>query len=488
MLFFVLISLSLMGIGLEKFYTWQKQEALLANSQTINDLYHGSPEEISLELERAANTLGAGVIIFAPTGPIKYTSFDRFINHRPPDSLLLPNADANYTPKNQFRIPPKSTQLVKSSQAINSQTILEIQLDQMLQIEFMVLERQLKNGDILIIRQPLAPMSESAVAAAHFMTLTGILTLLAGCGWAFFFSRKFTLPILDLNRIAQRMSKLDFSQKCTVTRGDELGELGQNINYLSDQLDAAISELNKKNQQLMADVEKERSLDQMRKYFVSSVSHELKTPISLILGYAEGLKEDIARDAASKDFYCSVIIDEAEKMDKLVKDLLNLSQIESGLYQLNRTDFDLDLMLKDIAKKYLTVLEKRAITLEYASTASHWVNGDPLRIEQILLNLFTNAIDHAELPYLIKITALNIEDKIRVFVYNSGQPIPEESLEKIWLSFYKVDDARTREYGRYGLGLSIVRAIQELHGNGYGVENGEGGVMFWFDLTEANKI
>lgn len=485
MLFFVLISLGFMRVGLEKFYTRQKQAALLTNSHMISNLYRGSPEEISLELERAASTLGAGIIIFSPAGSIKYTSFDRFINHKPPDSLPQPAAANDSSARNQFRIPPNSTQLVKSSQEIDNRTILEIQLDQMLQIEFMVLECQLKNDDILIIRQPLAPMSESAIAAAQFMAFTGILTLMAGCAWAFFFARKFTLPILTLNQITQSMSQLDFSQKCTVTRDDELGELGKNINHLSNQLDVAMSELNKKNQQLMADVERERALDQMRKNFVSSVSHELKTPISLIQGYAEGLKEDIAREAASKDFYCSVIIDEAEKMDKLLSDLLHLSHIESGLYQLNRTDFDLLPVLNDIARKYLTILEERAITLEYDSTASHWVNADPLRIEQVLLNLFNNAIDHAAFPKIIRISVEDIQDRTRVCIYNSGQPVPEESLDKIWVSFYKVDQARTRDYGGYGLGLSIVRAIQELHGSSYGVKNAADGVMFWFDLHKA---
>jgi signal transduction histidine kinase len=238
----------------------------------------------------------------------------------------------------------------------------------------------------------------------------------------------------------------------------------------------------------MADVEKERKLDKMRKDFVSNVSHELKTPLSLILGYAEGLQENIAHDEDSKNYYCSVIMDEAEKMDILVKSLLDLSQIESGFFQLERTDFNLSLLLHDITQKYLTVLADKKIILETDIDANSFVNGDTLRMEQVLLNLFTNAIDHAEFNKIVKIAVKDTGDHYRVFVYNSGRPIPEESLEKIWTSFYKVDTARTREYGRYGLGLSIVRAIQELHGNSYGVENVEDGVVFWFDLDKANKI
>ncbi len=490
-LFFVLMSLGLTRLGLEKFYIWQKKNILVTSSQRIDKLYQGNPEDISLELERVANTVGAGIIILDKEGYMKYSSLGPVINQKFHDRSLLPfrfpNLNETHGHAGPPPPPPNSLHIEKSSENVDSRTVVRMQQDLDLKIEFMVLEHQLSNDDIFIIRQPMAPVSESATVAAQFMIFTGILSILAGCIWAFFFAKKFTLPILEVSRIAQSMSHLDFSQKCSINRGDEIGELSKSINHLSDQLDTAISELNQKNLQLMADVEKERKLDKMRKDFVSSVSHELKTPLSLILGYAEGLKENVARDEDSKNFYCSIIIDEAEKMDKLVKDLLNLSQIESGFFQLNRTDFDLAALLNDIAQKYLTVLTEKGITLQMDKVASYCVNGDELRIEQVLFNLINNAINHAEMAKTVKIFIEDSRDHSRVFVYNTGRHIPEESLEKIWTSFYKVDKARTREYGGYGLGLSIVRAIQELHANGYGVENIQDGVMFWFDIDKAGK-
>ncbi|QDR79739.1 sensor histidine kinase [Sporomusa termitida] len=490
LLFFVLLSWGLIRLGLEKYYIWQKQDILLANSKLIDELYQGKPEAISLELERIANTLGAGVIIFTQDGYIKYSSFTRIINQKiqdtPPAPALPPRpGQSRRTPLFPSRRPPYE---LKSKEIIDSRTVLEMQQDLNLRIEFMALERQLANNDILIIRQPLAPVSESAVAAAQFMAFTGILVLLSGGTWAFLVARRFTQPILELNRIAQNMACLNFSLKCTVTRSDELGELGQSINHLSEQLDSAIIELSRKNQQLMADVEKERALDGMRKNFVSSVSHELKTPLALILGYAEGLKENVAGDEEGRNYYCSIIIDEAEKMDKLVKDLLNLSQIESGLFQLNRSDFDLLALIGGMIKKYQTILAKKELTLAVENTGCYYVNGDILRIEQVLLNLFTNAIEHADFARVIKIGVMDTGNKIRVSVFNSGQPIPGASLDKLWTSFYKVDKARTREHGRYGLGLSIVLAIQQQHGNRYGVENTAEGVTFWFELDKAGKI
>jgi two-component system sensor histidine kinase VanS len=492
-IFFVLMFFGLTRIGLEIFYTSQKKDALITNSTNFDYRYQGDPKEMSLELERIANTLGAAIFIFTKDGNFKYSSFGPILDqepaHGPPHPNLpdpLDNPALSRTSPSRF--PPGPPPIIRNREMIDNRTILEMEHDQDLKIDFMVIKHQMNNDDILVIKQPLTLVSESVSVAGQFIIFTGILSIAAGCVWAFYFARRFTLPILELNRIAQSMSQLDFSQKCIINRGDEIGELGKSINHLSYQLDTAILELNQKNQQLMADVEKERKLDKMRKNFVSSVSHELKTPLSLILGYAEGLKENINRDEESKNYYCSVIIDEAEKMDTLVKDLLNLSQIESGFYQLNRTDFDLSLLLHDMILKYSTILTEKELSLEIEQISPYMVNGDELRIEQVLLNLFTNAINHAELKKTIKIWIQETENQVRVFVYNSGHPIPEESLEKIWTSFYKVDKARTREYGGYGLGLSIVRAIQELHGNGYGVNNTQDGVAFWFDLTKAKKI
>ena len=484
-LFFILLSSLLIGFGLEKFYISQKQASLIASSSRIAELYTNNPAEISLELERTASTLGAAILIFDPQGTIKYNSFGRMINDQPPVPVNPPDVQSPAT--SRFRVPPNSLQLVKNSRAIDDQTVLETQFDQLLKIDFVVLERQLANHDILIIRQPLAPVSESAIVTTQFLAFTGLLTLLAGCGWAFFFARKFAAPIRELNRIALGMARLDFSQKCTVNRSDELGQLGQSINHLSNHLDTAIAELNKKNRQLLADVAKERALDKMRKTFVSNVSHELKTPLALILGYAEGLKENIAVSEESKDFYCSVIMDEAGKMDALVKDLLNLSQLESGLFQINTTAFNLTALLRDIEKKYQSVLAEKGITLKLSVQDPLFIQADVLRAEQVFCNLLNNAIAHAKADRLIRIQAQETGDKIKVGIYNSGFPIPADSLEKIWTSFYKVDEARSREAGGYGLGLSIVRAIQEQHGNGYGVENRPDGVTFWVEFNRVRE-
>ena len=473
LLFFVLLSLGLTRLGLESYYLRQKEDTLIAAGVDIDGIYRGNPGDIAIELKRTANALGAGIVITDRTGQVRYTSFGPFIHQ--------PNS-RNGGPA--YQLPPPPPHVTKSRKAIDARTHLEMLRDADIKIDFMVIERQLNNGDILHIRQALSPISESAAVASQFMIFTGLLSIVAGCCWAFFFAKRFTGPIVNLNRLAQRMSLLDFSQKAAIDQADEIGELGKSINHLSDQLDSAIAELNEKNRQLLADVEKERKLDKMRKEFVSNVSHELKTPLSLILGYAEGLKENVVQESADREYYCSVIMDEAEKMDRLVRDLLNLSQMEAGVFQLNPATFSLSALSDEMVQKFQPVLAEKFIALERQDQMDYNVYADRLRVEQILTNYLNNAIDHTSGERKIRLSVGPAADAghVRIFVANSGQPIPEESLAKIWISFYKVDKARTRERGGYGLGLSIVRAIQELQGNRYGVENRPDGVSFWFDV------
>ena len=237
---------------------------------------------------------------------------------------------------------------------------------------------------------------------------------------------------------------------------------------------------------LTEDIERERRIDKMRKEFISSVSHELKTPIALIQGYAEGLKLNVNEDEENRNFYCDVIMDEAGKMNRLVKDLLDLSQIEAGYFRLEKTVFDISFLVDHVLDKYRPILLEKGLKVDVEKKENVAVNGDIVRIEQVLVNLLNNAINHVDDSKLIKITVTTRNEKIRVSVYNSGKTIPEESLDKIWTSFYKVDKARTRAYGGTGLGLSVVRAILELHRNAFGVENHINGVTFWFEVDRAD--
>ena len=220
----------------------------------------------------------------------------------------------------------------------------------------------------------------------------------------------------------------------------------------------------------------------MRKEFLSNVTHELKTPIALIQGYAEGLKDNISEDAESREFYCDVIIDEASKMNKMVKKLLTLNQIEFGNQMVELERFDIAALIRSVLDNSEILLKQNEIRVQFEQTGPAEVWADEYMIEEVVTNYLTNAIHYAANEKVIDIRILREEGRVRVSVFNTGDPIPEEETEKIWIKFYKVDKARTREYGGNGIGLSIVKAIMEAHNKPYGVINHSNGVEFWFEL------
>lgn len=480
---FVILSWILNSQYLEKYYLWQKKNMLIKQSEVIDSIYKGSVEDIDLDLEIIEHTINADIIILSKDKEVIYTSMRRVLNKNifnKPQHIPNPN-ESNVESYNKI---PFDLIIGKM---IDGNLVIHRQKDMRLKINFLVLQTALSSGDFLILRIPLISISESASIANKFMMFTGLLSIILGSIWAFIFSKRFIKPILELNYIAENMANLDFTKKCSIRDEDEIGKLGNSINNLSNHLDNAISKLHEKNEKLKEDIEKERKIDEMRKEFISSVSHELKTPISLIQGYAEGLKENVVDDEENKNFYCEVIMDEARKMDKLVKDLLNLSQIESGYFKIERTDFNISDLIDHIVNKYKGILEEKGINIIIEKEEKTIVNADIVRIEQIIVNFVNNAINHIDNEKIIRISMKEHSEKIRIYIFNSGKHIPNESLDKIWTSFYKVDKARTRDYGGYGLGLSIVRAIQQLHNNNFGVDNIDKGVTFWFDIDISKK-
>jgi two-component system, OmpR family, sensor histidine kinase VanS len=466
LLFFIFLLWILNNQYLSEYYLKQKKTSLINNAKNINRIITENTDDLLLDLDITANITGSNIEIRNANNIIIFATARR-PGHMERDINPRPN-------------PPKP------KNDINKYTVgnytFETQQDSQLKIGFLALVTKLSNGYILAIRVPLISIDESVRIANSFIIFTGIIILILGSLWAYLFARSFTKPILELNYITRKIAKLDFEEKCIVSGDDELSQLGESINHLSSELSFAITDLNIKNKRLEEDIDKERKIDEMRKEFISSVSHELRTPISVIQGYAEGLISNVAESQEDRQFYCDVIMKEAGKMNKLVKDLLDISQIESGYFKLEKTEFDLSSLLQYVIGKNKNIFIEKKVSLEFENQGELMVYGDMLRIEQVLTNLLSNAMNHVDGEKIIKIELKTINEKIRVSLYNSGKHIPEESLLKIWQSFYKVDKARTRAYGGYGLGLSIVKAIQELHNNLYGVENLENGVSFWFDI------
>ena len=278
------------------------------------------------------------------------------------------------------------------------------------------------------------------------------------------------------------MADLDFEVKYTSGGVDEIGELGENFNRMSEKLECTISELKRANNSSKKDIEKKDRLEQMRSEFMGNVSHELKTPIALIQGYAEGLKEGVREDSESREFYCDVIIDEAAKMNQMVKNLMTLNQLEFGNEEIEFERFDITAMISGVLQSMDILAQQKQAEVIFHVDSPVYVWADEFKAEQVVRNYISNAFNHLSGEHVVEVKIAAGEGKARISVFNTGTPIPEESLAYIWDKFYKVDKAHTREYGGNGIGLSIVKAIMESFHQEYGVRNYDNGVEFWFEL------
>jgi len=348
--------------------------------------------------------------------------------------------------------------------------------------ETMEMYGKLENEYWYIVTSPMESIQDSVKLANRFLAYVGACSIVVGSIVLLFVSKRFTRPILELADISEKMTHLDFEAKYTGKERNEIALLGKNINQLSSALEETISELKTANNELKKDIEKKEQIDEMRKEFLSNVTHELKTPIALIQGYAEGLQEGVIDDKESRDFYCEVIMDEANKMNYMVKKLLTLNQLEFGNDVVSMVRLDIVSLMQNYIQSAGILAKQNEIEVRMKEMAPVYVWADEYKVEEVVMNYFSNAVNHCTGKKVIDITIERKEHTVRVSIFNTGDPIPEESIEHIWEKFYKVDKARTREYGGSGVGLSIVKAIMESMNQKYGVINYTNGVRFWFEL------
>ncbi len=340
----------------------------------------------------------------------------------------------------------------------------------------------LDNGYYYLIRTPLESIRESASISNTFYFFAGMIGAALGGILVIILAARMARPIDELTRLAGEMADLNFDARYESCAGNEIDQLGDSFNKMSRQLEHTISELKAANLELQKDIENKIKDEEQRKEFLDNVSHELKTPLALIQGYAEGLKENINDDPESMDFYCEVIIDEAGKMNKLVKSLLTLNQLESGHDPVVMERFDIVALIKGVLSNMDILISQKEAKVHFADTSPVYVWGDEFKIEEVVTNYMSNALNHLGGDRDIEIRLEKKTDKTFIYVFNNGSPIPEEDLPNLWNKFYKVDKARTREYDGSGIGLSIVKAIMESMNQAYGVKNYNNGVEFYFSL------
>jgi signal transduction histidine kinase len=330
----------------------------------------------------------------------------------------------------------------------------------------------------------LQPVNEAMLVLKDYYVYAFIIVFIVIILLSFYYSKIIAKPLIKINEVTKRMANFDFSEKLSFTSNDEIGSLSESINTLSVNLKDRIDQLHIANQKLQEDVEKERQLERTRKDFISGVSHELKTPLSVIRSFAEGIKDGVSRNT---DYYTDVILEEVDKMNMLIVDMLELAKLESGTYKLEMSQFAIDVLIHQVYTKLLFSIEEKQLQVHIHTETDLIVTANRNRIEQVIVNLLSNAIRYTPSGKEIAIRTFREDGQIKVSIRNTGFPIPEESIDKIWDRFYRLDASRSRHTGGTGLGLSIVKNILELHGASYGVKNEENGVVFYFCLPAAEK-
>lgn len=335
-------------------------------------------------------------------------------------------------------------------------------------------------NELIMAITSLQQISEANDALQLFYMYIGI----GGCALilllSLIFSKIVAKPLLSLNRIALRMARLDFSVKSPIRSQDEFGSLSDSLNGLSEKLDTTLQELQQANRQLREDMEHKQRIEQMQKEFVSNASHELKTPLSIVRGFAEGLKDGVGE--SKRERYLDVILDETGKMEALVRDMLELTKLESGTIKLRKSSFWLSELMEEIVDKLSHHLNDKQLKVVTVTVNEPVVHADQEKIEQVIFNILVNAIRYAVPGSEITVRIEDEEGRVRMSIENEGDGIPPDQLEHIWERFYRAERSRNRKTGGTGLGLAIVKHILELHESKYGVVNTQIGVMFYFIL------
>lgn len=343
------------------------------------------------------------------------------------------------------------------------------------------------NQTIVIMSTPVAGLKESVNISNKFLIYVAIIGFIITVIITFLITKMITSPILQLAEISNKMGKLDFTARYMGKRSDEIQTLGQNMNYMSDRLKKAISKLQEANEVLKEDIKRKEAIDEMRKDFIANVSHELKTPIALIQGYAEGLNEGLCEDEESRKYYTEVIMDESEKMNKMVKQLLTLSSLESGNSILHKENFNMTSLTDSVLSSISILIGEKNVKVNFDTSRDVFLYADEFKIEEVVTNYISNAIHHVNDKGTIKIDVSEDESNVYFGVYNTGNQIPEKDLANVWEKFFKVDKAHSRSYGGSGIGLSIVKAIIEAHGGVVKVANKSDGVEFGFKIPRIKE-
>ncbi len=474
---FIAISFCVAMFSIVQFYlmddifTYAVKLSLLSAANDISDVDFENESHLPLLSDYEASR-GIYLEVYSSEGRLIYTSEGN-------DYIYNPSVS------NQNALQPRNMKLIWHSDRDDG-SYFEVREEVYATAQYIVYGSFFgQDNNSMQIYYPVDNIRKNAEVASWALFVLCIIALCLYYLTTYLFASAFSKPVITISLAAKKIANLDFSQSCPKYRIAELDELSKSINTLSVSLENALNDLKIKNSQLERDIQKERALEKSRRDFVANASHELKTPISIIQGYAEGMKYGIGCD--STDEFCDIIIEEADKMNSLVIKLLEFLHIGSGEYPVNLQDFYLDELLVSHLDSLKNLFREKEVILEKNIEANLFANADPTLIRIVFNNYISNALSHVNGEKTIRVNVTEDEETYTVSVFNTGEAINDADINNIWQSFYRADKAHSRTEGRFGLGLSIVASIQETHFQKYGVSNKEDGVEFFFTVRKNNK-
>lgn len=459
----LLLSWLFISFFADDFYYNNKLEQIKDAARDIHVIFqeNNNNQNIANELKKLSIRTGADISIFNHENQLIFT-----------DLVMDQQGNALGPFEMRFRPVPHSIFQIKKGEHIALRHILQSE-----NIDKFIYGERYSNGILTVIQIPIEAIDETVDIFKDIIQYMMLSALLLGAIGAFILSKNITSPLVELNNIAMEMGKLNFSKKYQENREDEIGQLGQTLNKMADALQYSIS-------QLQEELKKEKTLDVLRKQFVAQVSHEMQTPLTVVQGYIEALEDGLASTEEDKRYHYEVINDEMTKMTKMIKEILDLSQLEAGTFQINKENFDMIDLIRSIYNKYTSIAKQEEVSLYFEDIKEEViVHGDKLRIEQVLTNFIKNAFEHTEKYGEISILTELFKDKIKIEIINTGKHIPGDDIPYIWESFYKAKNKKANK--GTGLGLAISKHILNLHEAKYGVKNVSNGVMFWFDIAKS---
>lgn len=456
-----LILLSLVGQVvfnqfLSKGFFMKQQKGIIAESfEQIKTGYSDDLKGINDIAENLQYTYGIKTVI-SDNGEIVYSSGTFMIQgHRPGMNPMFHGAEFTSTP---------TVSLIEGKGVLGDTDRLQLAGSFYHNGEEI---RVLMTLQIAAIDNSVSVFSEANVYISVAVLIVGVLIALV-------VSKTISKPITNIEAVSKKIAMLDFSY--TADEYDsttEIASLAESVNQMSRRLDQSMRDLTAANEQLQKDIEYKNKIEGYRREFIASVSHEMKTPLALLQIYTENLKNNI--HGIDRDYYCDTIIEETEKLSKMVSDMLEISSIDSGFIKLNFEDVDVAELCRDILRQYQPILSEYQTKISLTESAV--VSGDIKYLEQVIKNILNNAVQHTCVGNEIRITLRSADGKACLKIFNQGEHIPEEDLEHLWDAFYRTDKARTRDQkNNVGLGLYIVKTVIDKHGGTCRVENTDGGV------------